>query len=182
VRYRDFNAFDVQSLLLQFALQLVGTGIDQVARRRRLCHDSPGLGLLPVTTRLAAPKTTTRSCFRWGPVAGSGYEIHMGQTQRGGGRPLLAVTERNGRACSDEDGCVAPSGHVMGTYLHGLFDTPGVTRAWLAAIGLEGIAVTELQGLTARDRAYDRLAAHFTRFIDTDSLLAACLGRKLAVN
>jgi adenosylcobyric acid synthase len=143
---------------------------------------TPGLGLLPVTTRLAAPKTTTRSRFRWGPVAGSGYEIHMGQTRRGGGRPFLTVTERNGRACSDEDGCLAPSGRVMGTYLHGLFDTPGVTRAWLAAIGLEGIAVTELQGLAARDQAYDRLAAHFTRFIDTDSLLAACLGRKLAVN
>jgi adenosylcobyric acid synthase len=141
-----------------------------------------GLGLLPVTTRLAAPKTTTRSRFRWGPAAGSGYEIHMGQTQRGGGSPLLTVTERNGRACSDEDGCLAPGGRVMGTYLHGLFDTPGVTRAWLAAIGLDGIAVTELQGLAARDRAYDRLAAHFTRFIDTDSLLSACLDLKRTGN
>jgi adenosylcobyric acid synthase len=70
----------------------------------------------------------------------------------------------------------------MGTYLHGLFDTPGVTRAWLAAIGLDGIAVTELQGLAARDRAYDRLAAHFTRFIDTDSLLSACLDLKRTGN
>jgi adenosylcobyric acid synthase len=139
-----------------------------------------GLGLLPVTTRLAAPKTTTRSRFLWGPAAGSGYEIHMGQTRRAGGRPLLAVTERNARACSDEDGCVAPGGRVMGTYMHGLFDTPEVTRAWLAAIGLENIAVGEIHGPAARDRAYDRLAAHFSRHIDTDALLAVCLRQKSA--
>jgi adenosylcobyric acid synthase len=143
---------------------------------------TPGLGLLPVTTRLAAPKTTTRSRFLWGPAAGSGYEIHMGQTRRAGGRPLLAVTERNARACSDADGCVAPGGRVMGTYMHGLFDTPDVTHAWLATIGLEAVAVGEIHGPAARDRAYDRLAAHFSRHIDTDALLAACLGGNFAEN
>jgi adenosylcobyric acid synthase len=134
-----------------------------------------GLNLLPVTTRLEAPKTTTRSRFRWGQIAGSGYEIHMGQTRRSGGSPLFAVTEHNGSACSKEDGCVAPGGRVMGTYMHGLFDTPAVTRAWLAAIGLKGIPVSEIQGLAARDHEYDRLAAHFARFIDTDKL-SACFG------
>ena len=141
---------------------------------------TPGLDLLPVTTRLAAPKTTTRSRFLWGLAAGSGYEIHMGQTRRDGGHPLLVVTERNARACSDEDGCVAPGERVMGTYMHGFFDTPEVTRAWLATTGLEGIAVGEIHGPAARDRAYDRLAAHFSRHIDTDGLLSACLGQELA--
>lgn len=134
-----------------------------------------GLDLLPVATRLEAPKTTTRSRFRWGEITGSGYEIHMGQTRRSSGSPLFAVTERNGRPCSEEDGCVAPDGRVMGTYMHGLFDAPGVTRAWLAAIGLETIPVADIQGLAARDREYDRLAEHFARFIDTDKL-SACFG------
>jgi adenosylcobyric acid synthase len=70
----------------------------------------------------------------------------------------------------------------MGTYMHGLFDTPDVTHAWLATIGLEAVAVGEIHGPAARDRAYDRLAAHFSRHIDTDALLAACLGGNFAEN
>ena len=48
-----------------------------------------GLGLLPVETTLMAPKTTTLSRFAWGDVQGTGYEIHMGRTdRRGGSAPL----------------------------------------------------------------------------------------------
>nr|WP_083456712.1 hypothetical protein [Desulfosarcina cetonica] len=83
-----------------------------------------GLGLLPVETILQAPKTTTLSRFAWDGIAGTGYEIHMGQTRLKAGTPLLTVHERNGEAITDSDGCMTPDGLALGTYMHGLFDTP----------------------------------------------------------
>jgi adenosylcobyric acid synthase len=131
---------------------------------------TPGLGLLPVETTLEAPKTTTRSRFRWEGAEGLGYEIHMGRTVRRGGEFFARVTERNGVAACDEDGCVEPSGRVLGTYLHGLFDAPAVTRRWLAGIGLADLPVTDLHGPAARDRAYDALADHLARHLDVEAL------------
>ncbi len=127
---------------------------------------SDGLGLLPVETILKAPKTTTLTRFNWSKCRGSGYEIHMGQTERQGGAALFNVQERNGNQCRDEDGCVSADGRFMGTYMHGLFDSPGITRRWLGSIGLEEIRVSRTHGLMARNRAYDLLAEHFERHID----------------
>lgn len=128
---------------------------------------SDGLGLLPVETVLQAPKTTTVTRFCWDVATGSGYEIHMGRTRLLGGRPLLAVHERNGRACSESDGCLDPARGAMGTYLHGFFDNPAVLRKWLALIGLSGLHVEAETGQAARDRQYELLAEHFARYIDT---------------
>jgi adenosylcobyric acid synthase len=134
---------------------------------------TPGLGLLPVTTVLAAPKTTTLTRFCWEGDAASGYEIHMGRTSLAGGRPLLSVTARNGEPCRDVDGCVSEDGRLMGTYLHGLFDDRRAAGRWLAAAGLENAAVSGSFGLSARSREYDKLAAHFTRHLDVERLFSA---------
>ena len=136
---------------------------------------TPGLGLLPVDTELKAPKTTTRTGFSWHDLSGSGYEIHMGHTRRLGGEPLFAVQSRNQIACRDADGCLSTDGHVMGTYLHGIFDTPQITRRWLDHIGLPHLAVSRLHGPAARDRAYDQLAAHFIKYVDMPAI-ASLLG------
>lgn len=133
---------------------------------------SAGLGLLPVETVLRAPKTTTLTRFAWGEDEGCGYEIHMGQTTRRAGSPAFRVLARNGRAGDDEDGCVAPDGRVVGTYLHGLFDRPAVTRRWLESIGLDAAGVPALGGLAARDREYDRLADHLEKHVDVARILA----------
>jgi adenosylcobyric acid synthase len=127
---------------------------------------SAGLDLLPVETELKAPKTTTRTRFSWGDAAGEGYEIHMGQTRRLGGRPLFAVQARNQNACQDNDGCASDDGYILGTYLHGLFDSPGIARCWLTGIGLNHIQVSDAHGPVARDRAYDALAHHAQRHLD----------------
>lgn len=132
-----------------------------------------GLDLLPVETALQAPKTTTRSRFSWDGVEGTGYEIHMGRTRRTGGSPLFTVLERNQSPCEDEDGCVASeNGRIMGTYMHGLFDAPGVTRRWLDTLGLAKIDIPDIHGLEARDREYDLLAEHFEQHIDTGAILS----------
>lgn len=131
---------------------------------------TPGLDLLPVATVLKAPKTTTRSDFSWTGETGEGYEIHMGQTHREGGRPLFQVHARNQQPCSDEDGCISDNGRVMGSYLHGLFDAPGIVRRWLDHIGLKGVAVGAVHGPAARDRAYDALAEHARTYLDIDGI------------
>jgi adenosylcobyric acid synthase len=129
-----------------------------------------GLDLLPVETVLKAPKTTTLSDFEWAGLSGSGYEIHMGQTQIQGGSDLLNVTARNTQVCDDLDGCLSSDGHVMGTYMHGFFDTPAITRRWLEHIGLSGFKVEGHDGFNKRDKAYDLLAEHLVKHVDVDAI------------
>ena len=130
-----------------------------------------GLGLLPVETELRAPKTTTLTQFSWRDTKGSGYEIHMGRTRLLNGTPFVQVTNRNQQSCEDWDGCKDQSGRVIGLYLHGFFDTPGITRQWLDRIGLDDVAVSRLHGPAARDRAYDQLADHAHDHLDVDAIL-----------
>ena len=131
-----------------------------------------GLGLLPVETVLKAPKTTTLTDFTWNGIAGTGYEIHMGRTDPPQGQTLVTVQRRNGVACVDTDGCVSDDGRVIGSYMHGLFDTPAITRHWLAGIGLDGVTVDRLHGPVARDQAYEQLAEHAAQHLDIDAITA----------
>ncbi len=137
---------------------------------------TPGLALLPVETTLEAPKTTTRTFFQWGEIDGAGYEIHMGRTQRSGGRPLFHVTERNNTPLSAEDGCTVKDFRIMGSYIHGLFDTPAILRQWLDVIGVTDVEVPAAEGLAARERQYDLLAAHFEKHIDIKQILTLAAG------
>jgi adenosylcobyric acid synthase len=146
--------------------QLMGRSIHDPEGLEGIPGTSEGLGLLPVETVLKAPKTTTLTRFAWNKCRGAGYEIHMGRTKRLAGAPMFRISERNSAACRDEDGCVAGDARIMGTYIHGLFDAPGITRRWLKSIGLEDIKVSRTEGLAARDKAYDLLAEHFERHVD----------------
>jgi len=129
-----------------------------------------GLGLLPVETVLQAPKTTTLTRYRWDEVEGSGYEIHMGQTHRVNAEPLIQIIERNGQSCQDEDGCQAGGGRAIGTYMHGLFDSPATTRKWLAQIGLAHLSVDSPQGPQVRHQAYEALADHMEHHLDMEAI------------
>lgn len=130
------------------------------------------LGLLPVETVLRAPKTTTRTDFSWEGIVGSGYEIHMGQSKAPQQRSLFQIQRRNSIACNDHDGCVSEGGRVIGTYMHGLFDTPAITRRWLSGIGLDRVPVDQLHGPAARDQAYEQLAAHALAHLDIKAITA----------
>lgn len=130
-----------------------------------------GLNLLPVETVLKAPKTTTLTRFSWQETHGTGYEIHMGHSSRFDGEPLFRIQERNGIPLDTEDGCVSDDSRVAGTYIHGLFDSPAITKRWLNSIGLDSIDVQETEGLDARDREYDRLAEHFEKYINMEAIM-----------
>jgi adenosylcobyric acid synthase len=88
-----------------------------------------GLGLLDTVTRFAATKARHLVSGR---VLGShvpvlGYEIHMGETERGATTaPWLSLTRRHDRA-TILDGAIDASGRVSGTYVHGVFDSAPFT-------------------------------------------------------
>jgi adenosylcobyric acid synthase len=124
-------------------LQLLGGKIADPLRIES--GDEVGLGLLDITTTLAAEKTTRQREVRW--VEGElvrGYEIHHGQTVAGasGARHL-------------EDGLGWRQGNVTGVYLHGLFENTAYRQRFLSGLGWTGRA----EDWHARlDRELDRVA------------------------
>jgi adenosylcobyric acid synthase len=59
----------------------------------------------------------------------------------------------------------------MGTYLHGLFDNPGVIKCWLEHIDIKDIDLSDVGGIEARDKEYDLLADHFEEYVDVKSIV-----------
>ena len=86
---------------------------------------SQGLGLLEVSTTLAAEKTLVRATATHLPsgLELAGYEIHHGQTSLRGAAPWIR------RGDGQVIGAAGPGGAVWGTYLHGLFDA-NLFRRW----------------------------------------------------
>ena len=101
-----------------------------------------GLGLLDVTTTLLKEKMTFQ--VKAAPLNGleggegeilSGYEIHMGETERGPSTaPAFRILARLERETAVEDGAVASDRRVWGTYLHGLFDNNGFRRRFIESL------------------------------------------------
>lgn len=125
---------------------------------------SPGLGLLDLETTLAAEKQlrNVRGELVAGGAALAGYEIHAGSTA--GPALVRPLCRFDGRP----DGAVSADGRVMGTYLHGLFDSPAAADALLALAGLEQAASPDIGSL--REAAIDRLADAVAGHLDTARL------------
>ena len=108
-----------------------------------------------------------------------GYEIHMGEMaesgEAGAGRPgsllSLSVTAGDSREGTPEkrEGC--QRGNLYGTYLHGIFDSPGVARCVAdALLRRKGTAVFDGQDgfdyKAYRESQYDKLAAVLREHLD----------------
>ena len=122
-----------------------------------------GMGLLPVSTVFRRDKTRTQTAGTFpdcggffAPLSGApleGYEIHMGT---GGG--LFSVRDR-----------------VLGTYLHGLFDSPALLQRLTALLlrekGLPEDAAGEPEDIwTYKQRQYDKLAAVLRESLDLPAI------------
>ncbi|WP_166261823.1 cobyric acid synthase [Marinobacter salicampi] len=95
-----------------------------------------GLGLLAMETRMVAGKqlrnVTGRLTLGQGEASLTGYEIHNGVTTGPAlDRPLCQL--ENG-----PDGAISEDGQVMGSYVHGIFDSADACQALLAALASEG--------------------------------------------
>jgi adenosylcobyric acid synthase len=141
-----------------------------------------GLGFLDVETKFAPTKQTVRvrgACLQSGKAV-SGYEIHMGQTERGAdSKPWLRITEEQGSAADRLDGCISEDGTVVGTYVHGLFDPPGFRRDFLNQLRLRrGWERLAEQCVPDREAALDSLAELVRTHLDC-RLLDDILNQKL---
>jgi adenosylcobyric acid synthase len=100
----------------------------------------------------------------------SGYEIHAGVTsgpalerrRAPGRRPLRRRAERDGQ--------------ILGTYLHGLFETPAACSALLRWAGLQAVQDVDYHAL--RERDIERLADLVEQHLDT-ALLRLVWGRAM---
>ena len=125
----------------------------------------PGLGLLDLETTLEPEKRLTnvrgRLCLGEAPV--TGYEIHAGVTAGPGlARPAVALEQ------GSTDGALSEDGQVLGTYLHGLFDSAPACAALLAWAGLDRPQAEDYAAL--REATLERLADAVEAHLDTAAL------------
>ena len=123
----------------------------------------PGLGLLPVSTRMQGEKITRQVRFHFleGSETCEGYEIHMGTTT-----PLADVpaSPLNHLADGREDGYFADR-TCMGTYVHGILDNPSVIDYLLEPFA-DKLKETTFDYKAFKEEQYDKLAAHLRKHVD----------------
>ncbi|MBX2805993.1 MAG: cobyric acid synthase [Hyphomicrobiales bacterium] len=120
----------------------------------------PGLGLLDIKTILTADKQV-RQVSGTEIASGqnvTGYEIHLGQTSGiATQRPWLDLGGRR-------DGAISPDSRVMGSYVHGLFQSDAFRRAFLGRLGAN--AASGLNFTATVETTLDQLADHLQAHLD----------------
>ncbi len=131
-----------------------------------------GLGLLPVDTVFTAEKSRTRVqgtvlAEGFEGVRLDGYEIHMGVSDVKG-QPFCRLDD------GKTDGCC--KGNVIGTYLHGLFDTGELTEKLIAYLcARKGIDPGQLHAIPHEvyvQQQYDILAEGARKALDVERIYA----------
>ena len=144
--------------------QMLGTSVrDPLQVEAAGTEEIAGLGLLPMDTVFEGEKVQSQTSGVFEGIPGmfsglnglsyEGYEIHMGRSQKA----LAPVL------CQDR---------VYGSYIHGIFDAPGITDAILKAICLEkGIDFEALGTFDMQEYKqlqYDKLAAAVRSGLDME--------------
>jgi adenosylcobyric acid synthase len=147
--------------------------------------ETVGLGLLEIETVFEPVKITARvEGFEYAsglPI--HGYEIHAGRVIRAGAsQPLLRLTARDGKSIDEPEGCKSADGRVMGSSIHGLFDSAQFRRHFLddirAAKGLAPIVGAPGDDYEkVRIDEYDRLADIFVAHADFARIAALLQSR-----
>ncbi|MEE8168679.1 MAG: cobyric acid synthase [Candidatus Hydrothermarchaeales archaeon] len=134
-----------------------------------------GLGLLDVETRFEEYRKVTKQVegkvlADYGflrAAAGesvAGYEIHMGKTILGSNaQPLLDLSGR-------VDGAMNREGTVFGTYLHGIFDSPGFRKAFFAGLDSGKTAPRDVDVRDAWLKSITRAASTVSESIEIDMI------------
>ena len=145
-----------------------------------------GLGLLNFSVTFHPEKTTVQSCGTVDCPSGwisehnglmlDGYEIHSGRNDFGPDCvPFLRLNGREGI-----DGVTNRAGNVLGTYLHGIFDTGAFWHALVSHVrrekGLQEEASEIVTMEEFRRREYDRLADAVRANLDMDAVYAIIRG------
>jgi adenosylcobyric acid synthase len=127
----------------------------------------PGLGLLPVSTRIESRKLTRQTSFTFldTGLLCRGYEIHMGVTVPAGGAtasPLNRLPDGSTEGFFLDAKC-------FGSYMHGLLDNQAVIDYLLAAYAGKPSAAP-FDYAAYKEEQYDKLAAHLRRHVDMQQI------------
>ncbi len=129
--------------------------------------ESPGFGWLDLDTRIKTDKQLRRvrgHCQLPGQPLIGGYEIHAGISTG----PALA--QAFARFTSHVDGAISADNQIIGTYLHGLFDTATALPALLAWAGLQDAEPFDQDDL--REASLERLADAIEQHLDVPRILS----------
>lgn len=135
--------------------QMLGMSVRDPLGVEGVAGESAALGLLAMTTELTADKRlvqVTGQCAFEGAndAPASGYEIHMGVSHGAAlDQPAFVIDGR-------PEGAVSGDGQILGSYLHGMFDTPAACSALLRWAGLESSHVVDTGAL--REASLERIA------------------------
>ncbi|KWR82341.1 MULTISPECIES: cobyric acid synthase [Pseudomonas] len=150
-------------------LQMLGRTLSDPHGLEGAAGDSAGLGWLELDTVLEPEKQlrNVRGRLALEDAEVGGYEIHAGVTS-GPALESPAVRLDDGRC----DGALSADGQVMGTYLHGLFESPAACAALLRWAGLGEVQQLDYHAL--RERDIERLADQVEAYLDTQKLKSLC--------
>ncbi|PCJ37559.1 MAG: cobyric acid synthase CobQ [Moraxellaceae bacterium] len=126
---------------------------------------SEGLGYLDIETTLESEKKLTQVEGRLltNDAFVEGYEIHCGiTTGLDLQHPLIILSD------GTKEGVLSPTGQIVGTYLHGVFDHPESCQALLRWAGLEKPESFDYQAF--REAELDRLADLLEEHVDIENL------------
>jgi adenosylcobyric acid synthase len=140
--------------------QMLGGEIDDPHGLEGAAGSSPGLGLFDITTTLAHEKQLRNARGRLtledAPV--TGYEIHAGVTTGPAlARPAAWIEGRT-------DGALSADGQILGTYLHGLFESTAACNALLRWAGLADPQTPDYAAL--REAGIEQLADAVESYLD----------------
>jgi len=150
-------------------LQMLGEQMHDPLGLEGAAGSSPGLGLLAMSTVLESEKQlrNVRGRLTLEDAEVSGYEIHAGVTT-GVALEQAAVRLDDGRC----DGAQSADGQILGTYLHGLFESPAACSALLRWAGLRDVQEVDYHSL--RERDIERLADLVEKHLDGTLLRQLC--------
>ncbi|WP_242195666.1 MULTISPECIES: cobyric acid synthase [unclassified Pseudomonas] len=150
-------------------LQMLGEQVHDPLGLEGLAGSSEALGLLAFSTTLEQEKQlrNVRGRLLLEDAEVSGYEIHAGVTA-GSALANAAVLLDDGRS----DGALSEDGQILGTYLHGVFETPAACSALLRWAGLQDVQEVDYHAL--RERDIERLADLVEHHLDTELLRKLC--------
>ena len=125
----------------------------------------PGLGLLPVLTKMLAEKTTRQVKFKFLDEIDecNGYEIHMGITT-----PMLdaEITHLNSLKDGSQDGYWI-SNRCFGSYIHGILDNEVVIDYLLKPYTAK-LNEQPFDYVTFKEQQYDKLADHIRQYVNIE--------------
>ncbi|BDM65702.1 cobyric acid synthase [Shewanella sp. NFH-SH190041] len=168
--------------------QMLGLEIEDSTGVEGPAGASDGLGLLSAVTELKPQKQVFNVIgtlqLEQQTVPVSGYEIHCGETRplRSGITPLqwqrqqplstaTAAEQTDTDAGRMDDGMLSDDGQIMGTYLHGLFDSPAATELILSWAGMTQQSASQSPDIAAlREQQLDRLADVLAASLDVSCL------------